>query len=208
MLNRLLKFAALNFLTTLVATAAYAQHSLDELQTRYNTYLGSVVVAFDGNTATAYQYQGEVMGQLQKIPEANRDAAKAQLSAQVRLAPEALETAVVLMPLNARQPVFLERTKVFRLEDAEKLNPQAVAALAVPDSLKRKRVVGAREVPWEIASSPEYKAERAKRETEQAAFLTALFLMYRDSASSEGGDLPSCLTPVRNSEGREIVVPC
>ena len=71
----------------------------------------------------------------------------------------------------------------------------------------RKRLVGAREVPWEVTQTPEYKAQLAQRKAQEAAFLAATLMIWREQAGA-AAEMPDCAWMRPDSEGRMRLVPC
>ncbi|NQX94878.1 MAG: hypothetical protein HRT64_08175 [Erythrobacter sp.] len=178
------------------AKAALSPRSLERIDLRYNTYIGSTVMVRDCGKWKAFRYNGEVMYELAKVPQAQRDRAKTGLAAQAGLSADAIESSVVLAPFSGNGGVIAPRSSVYPYDVALEIDPQGVKAANVP-APRTSRFAQVRQVPYAIAQTPEYQAEQAKRRAEISAIAAVLALEAIASARASAGTGENCREEVQ-----------
>lgn len=206
----------------LAPSIAYAQLSLADLQTRFDTHLGSPVVVFQNGTPKAYAYGGELIYDLEKVPVENRDQAIAGVSARFGFDPNKISEMVTLTPLvirpsqtirgrirpasvthDRRNPKLVHRSDVFPISQALLIDQQGVTSLGIPDQFKFIKV---RQVPWAITQTDEYKRQRAEdkpKEEIAAAMLGLMWLNYERNKTQD-----TCMDVGHLANGKAIPMGC
>ena len=177
-----------------LGAVANAQVSMDDLQNRYDTRVGSIVLDTSTSPATPYVYVSEWAAEVRNIPAAQRDQAVPLIASKFSFSEDEIGAHLLLLPLeiyDARggrsqlQPVARNRKYVYNFDEYQKLPHQDFEVESIPARYLERKEGFARHVPIEIQDTDEYKAAMKEKRSRDAFGMAAFMMLMMSTPTNE-----------------------